>query len=82
MSNRTDGLEDYTLGKDYGTHKAGDTIPVDPERREWLDSNGYSRVRVRATKTTATVPRAEKMLVQRFADPELTHPPFTDDKEV
>jgi hypothetical protein len=80
-SDRKDGLEDYTLGKDYGPHRAGDTIPVDPERRDWLNSNGYSRVHVRDKKTTATV-HADSMRGQRFADPELSHPPFTDDKEV
>lgn len=78
MSTRPDGLEDYILGKDYGPHKAGDTIPVDPERREWLNSNGYGN-RARGKKSPL---RADSMLSQRFADPELSSPPFIDDKEV
>lgn len=39
---RIDGLEDYTLGKDYGPYKADDVIAVDPDRRKWLDENGFS----------------------------------------
>jgi hypothetical protein len=38
----TDGLEEYKLGANYGEHKAGSTIRVDPERRNWLNENGYN----------------------------------------
>lgn len=37
----TDGLIEYKLGMNYGEHKAGSTIRVDPERRLWLDEHGY-----------------------------------------
>lgn len=38
-----DGLEDYTLGKDYGHFMAGSVLRVDPERRVWLDAHGYGK---------------------------------------
>lgn len=36
-----DGFEDYTLARDYGNHKSGTTIRVDPERKAWLDEHGF-----------------------------------------
>lgn len=41
MTATNDGFEDYTLARDYGDHKAGTTIRVDPERKAWLDERGF-----------------------------------------
>jgi hypothetical protein len=35
------GLVAVKLAKDYGPHKAGETLKVDPIRAEWLRDNGY-----------------------------------------
>jgi len=78
---RPDGLEDYTLGKDYGPHRAGDTIPVDPERRDWLNANGYQKgPKPRPPKKDLVV--ADAAINERFATSELSHPPFTTEKEI
>lgn len=55
MHARKDGFEDYTLSKDYGEHKAGDVIPVDSDRKAWLDENGY---RARSTPSLTPAPPA------------------------
>jgi hypothetical protein len=39
------GLVGVKLSKDYGAHKAGAIIKVDPGRAEWLRENGYEAVR-------------------------------------
>lgn len=76
MTVANDGFVDYTLGQDYGDSKSGTTIRVDPERKKWLDEHGYTR------KPSVSVVIADSAIGDRFVNPELRHPPFTDDKEI
>jgi hypothetical protein len=46
------GFVKAILGKAWMHHEVGAAVWVDPERKEWLDKNGYLTVTTVATVTT------------------------------
>lgn len=59
MDTDTKGMQEVKLSKDYGEHKAGEAVMVDPARAEWLMTNGYDAERVEVATVSEVIETRE-----------------------
>jgi hypothetical protein len=73
------GFVKVVLGKDWGESKTGDVVWVDPERKKWLQENGFEALPVisdAAKPTATTTPWIDIQGPMKLATVELATPPI------
>jgi hypothetical protein len=63
-----DGLIDVTLERDYGPHKAGERVRVDPERMAWILEHLPPLTTLAAHPVFDSAPDAELPRLEEVAD--------------